>query len=381
MIFKYDVDFLQLFTQTLKQLNYGLLQYLPATKSWRGSVREHKNLLNVFRRSNFHLLNSSVFPRIYQILAGGKQADQLNSLLNACFYNKWTSTEKLKILVTQRIYEEGLANQLIIEKNGMCQFTLCFMPFKSYIIALDPYYTYSAQFNGEFSFDDQIWMDIDSIYFAEFLLKYLKNKRFERVLDIGSGSGIDSMIMSKLAKACTAIDINERALKFTQINAILNGITNITIQKSNFFDEVSGQYDLIMANPWSGDLASGGLEQLPVIADQLEPFLENDGVCALRLSSYVIHGKDMCYRFLKNFAYREKFAVEMIAFRYDTQPHRLKIWEKFGVDYCINYFAFLKKSLNSTMVKKDISYFRKIFDFLLIYSMRIKYKFFEQAKH
>jgi len=339
-------------------------------------VREHKNLLNIVRRQKFHLLNRSVYPKVYRILAGGKQAAQLNTLLNACFYNKWTSKKKLTGLLTGRLIEEAAANKLIIEKNGMCQFTLCFMPFKSYIIVLDPYYTYASTFNGEFSFDDQIWMDIDSIYFAEFLLTYLKNRRFERILDVGSGSGIDSLIMSKLSKECIAIDINERALKFTQINALLNGITNIKTRRSNFFDAVSGQYDLIMGNPWSGELASGGLEQLPIIAGKLESFLENDGLCALRLSSYVIRGKDMCYRYLKNFAYREKFAVEMVAFRYDTQPHRLKIWEKFGVDYCINYFAFLKKSLNSTMVKKDVSHLRKFFDFLLIYFMRIKYKVF-----
>ena len=74
----------------------------------------------------------------------------------------------------------------------------------------------------------------------------------ERVLDIGTGSGILSICASKLgAKSCNAYDIDPIAVKVARENAIADGCDNITVGVSDLLKGVdlsSGKYDFCVAN-------------------------------------------------------------------------------------------------------------------------------------
>ena len=80
----------------------------------------------------------------------------------------------------------------------------------------------------------------DSFLLAKQVKKYAKNKR---VLDIGSGSGIQALTAKKAkAKSVLASDINKYAVKHLS-NLGINAI------HSNLFSNISGRYDLIIFNP------------------------------------------------------------------------------------------------------------------------------------
>jgi ribosomal protein L11 methyltransferase len=74
----------------------------------------------------------------------------------------------------------------------------------------------------------------------------------ERVLDVGTGSGILSICASKLgAKSCAAYDIDPVAVKVARENIRDNGCTNITCGVSDLLKDVDmtgGAYDLCVAN-------------------------------------------------------------------------------------------------------------------------------------
>jgi methylase of polypeptide subunit release factors len=71
-----------------------------------------------------------------------------------------------------------------------------------------------------------------------------------RALDIGSGSGIQSVLAAMHADHVVACDLNARALNFTAFNALLNGVTNIECRSGSFFEPVGGEsFDLIVSNP------------------------------------------------------------------------------------------------------------------------------------
>lgn len=74
----------------------------------------------------------------------------------------------------------------------------------------------------------------------------------ERVLDVGTGSGILSICASKLgAKSCNAYDIDPVAVKVAKENAEADGCTNITVGVSDLLRGVDlslGKYDLCVAN-------------------------------------------------------------------------------------------------------------------------------------
>ena len=74
----------------------------------------------------------------------------------------------------------------------------------------------------------------------------------ERVLDVGTGSGILSICASKLgAKSCNAYDIDPVAVKVARENAKDDGCDNITVGVSDLLhgvDKSLGKYDFCVAN-------------------------------------------------------------------------------------------------------------------------------------
>ncbi len=83
----------------------------------------------------------------------------------------------------------------------------------------------------------------------EFLEKIVK--KGDRVLDIGTGSGILGIAALKLgAASVTAVDIDPLAVKISKENANLNGYAepDFTVFEGDLADKVSGEYDIVLAN-------------------------------------------------------------------------------------------------------------------------------------
>jgi ribosomal protein L11 methyltransferase len=74
----------------------------------------------------------------------------------------------------------------------------------------------------------------------------------ERLLDVGTGSGILSICASKLgARSCNAYDIDPMAVKVARENVAADGCTNITVGVSDLLKGVDlscGKYDFCVAN-------------------------------------------------------------------------------------------------------------------------------------
>ena len=69
-------------------------------------------------------------------------------------------------------------------------------------------------------------------------------------LDLGCGGGIQALLMSRHCERVIATDLNPRALGMTQLNAELNGVTNIECRLGSLFEPVQGiAFDLILCNP------------------------------------------------------------------------------------------------------------------------------------
>ena len=91
------------------------------------------------------------------------------------------------------------------------------------------------------------------------------------VLDIGCGSGILSVVSSKLgAKEVFATDIDPLAIEATLENANLNKISNINAVKGSLLDKVDKKYDVVIANIL--------LNVLDILIPDLPKALKKDGV-------------------------------------------------------------------------------------------------------
>jgi methylase of polypeptide subunit release factors len=70
-----------------------------------------------------------------------------------------------------------------------------------------------------------------------------------RALDVGTGSGVQALRAAGHARHVVATDVNPRALAYTELNAALNGFTNIECRSGSLFEPVDGErFDLITAN-------------------------------------------------------------------------------------------------------------------------------------
>ncbi|MFS0866002.1 methyltransferase [Microbacterium sp. 179-B 1A2 NHS] len=72
----------------------------------------------------------------------------------------------------------------------------------------------------------------------------------ERVLDVGTGCGIQALRARRVASAVVATDVSERALVFTALNAALNGLDGISTRSGSLFEPVAGErFDRVVSNP------------------------------------------------------------------------------------------------------------------------------------
>ncbi|MFE7065720.1 class I SAM-dependent methyltransferase [Microbacterium sp. NPDC057658] len=72
----------------------------------------------------------------------------------------------------------------------------------------------------------------------------------DRALDLGTGCGIQALLVARRAGRVVATDVSRRALAYAALNAQLNGVTNIEFRHGSMFEPVAGEaFDLIVSNP------------------------------------------------------------------------------------------------------------------------------------
>jgi methylase of polypeptide subunit release factors len=72
----------------------------------------------------------------------------------------------------------------------------------------------------------------------------------EHALDVGTGNGIQAILLAAHAKRVVATDVNARALAYAAFNSALNGANNVETRRGSFFDPVEGeQFDVVVTNP------------------------------------------------------------------------------------------------------------------------------------
>jgi len=100
---------------------------------------------------------------------------------------------------------------------------------------------------------DAVFFGPDTYRFTRLLRDYLAhaNQPLRRIADIGCGAGPGAITAAQLRPGAEvmALDINHKALAMTAVNARQAGIYNLRVQRSDLLRDVSGQFDLIIANP------------------------------------------------------------------------------------------------------------------------------------
>ncbi|MEV5897747.1 methyltransferase [Nonomuraea fuscirosea] len=70
----------------------------------------------------------------------------------------------------------------------------------------------------------------------------------DRVLDMGTGSGVNAVLAASKAAEVLAVDVNPRAVEAARRNAERNGV-QVEVRVSDVFSAVEGVFDLIVFDP------------------------------------------------------------------------------------------------------------------------------------
>lgn len=74
-------------------------------------------------------------------------------------------------------------------------------------------------------------------------------KRSDEVLEIGTGTGLITIIAAQRSRKVVATDINKHAIKCTLKNTIANRTYNVELREGNLFEPVEGEkFNLILFN-------------------------------------------------------------------------------------------------------------------------------------
>jgi release factor glutamine methyltransferase len=72
----------------------------------------------------------------------------------------------------------------------------------------------------------------------------------ERVLDMGTGSGVNAILAARKGAHVLAVDISLPALDAARSNVVCNGVAELVqVQRSDIFSEVEGTFDWIVFDP------------------------------------------------------------------------------------------------------------------------------------
>jgi len=139
-------------------------------------------------------------------------------------------------------------------------------------------------------------------YSSGLLARYLSRMDFRgrRILDVGCGSGILSLVVASRGAVVTALDINPDAVGATVINAQNNGQgETLRVIKSDLFENLPStqpSFDLVICNPpfYDGEAesvperawkAGAGLRFFSDFSVGVRPFLAREGKLLFVLSS------------------------------------------------------------------------------------------------
>jgi SAM-dependent methyltransferase len=185
-----------------------------------------------------HLLARS--PELPAYLRRLGDSDELAVLLRLFLLGVPVTRMRLAELVGTRLRERLASTGLLIEDGEDVHGAARLVPHDELLIASD--HARAAQGHAD---------HVPGVHRPSVALAHMTVRGTgERALDVGTGNGIQAILLAAHAERVVATDVNPRALAYAEFNAALNGVRNLETRRGSFFEPVTGeQFDLVVANP------------------------------------------------------------------------------------------------------------------------------------
>ncbi len=197
--------------------------------------------------------------------------------------SQWVERAPVEAVLGGSCLEQLMSHGLVQQRGELVAASVDLCPVQGMWLASD------RQWGGQGYQSDAVYAPgLDSLFMARWTPRW----PCKRVLDLGTGSGIQALVTT--SSDVQGFDINPRALEFARFNAHLNGCQQrATFRESDLYAAAQGQrYDLILSNPpwvpappgeteWFRGGGSSGEDLVERICRGLGDHLEADGRAAL----------------------------------------------------------------------------------------------------
>ena len=145
-------------------------------------------------------------------------------------------------IIPGRVRQIMLNCGLLVRDGNQYSSDVMLAPFEEILTASDPMRTVESPEHK----DLVLWPNPTTWL----LWRYTIPKRFDSVLDLGCGCGVQALMAAKHCGQVMATDLNVRARDFSLFNVWLNGLDNVECLDGDTYQPVDGRkFDLIVSNP------------------------------------------------------------------------------------------------------------------------------------
>lgn len=191
--------------------------------------------------------------------------------------------EKLKQVYRPETIQYLIETTLMVVAEHKCYTAFNCSCFEGFILFSDP----------DIPDDQQEPFYVDPLW-DKYLSKLLIRKPVDKSLDMGGGSGIISLVLSRFSREVYCVDINPRALEIAKLNAQINGVENIIFVHSDLFKNVPElKFDYIVFNSPTDQegknyvkLLETGEEILTSFFSKVLSYLDQDGICQVSMGIF-----------------------------------------------------------------------------------------------
>ena len=286
---KLSADAARALSSILRSGKYEAVAKLPQPGGRRWFTEPLR--LGKFITGGVNCWKQSPWPGVYNRLLRWQNGEAPLMLFDLFFLQRQLARTQLETLIDDKKLKLLDEATVLVCSSASVRSTIRCYPIDGMYLLFDPTRDHY----------DFVYLGWDSHLMVYVVAKYSGRRRFQRSLDLCTGSGIQGLSVARRSEETVCTDINPRAVAMVQANARLNELHGVQAVHSDLFADVSGNFDCITANtpyvprPPGGELPIGGgdigIEFTLRLLREIPDRLTNDGIAIVYTSDPIVHGK------------------------------------------------------------------------------------------
>jgi SAM-dependent methyltransferase len=213
----------------------------------------------------------------------GRRAATLFRFLCLC---ETIETEEASELFGERNLEAWRSAGLFATAGDRLALAVRLVPYRDYCYVTEA----GDQFRAGTPGNDLPYLGDQTHKHIQLVKGFLRRHFCRRLLDMGCGIGMAVLEARPWAAVRLGVDLSVRSLEFARINQQWRADADVVFQQSDLFENVSGEFDLILFNPWQPSEAAAPL-LLRFLRD-LPRYLTPHGTAVVTVDSLLAGGRD-----------------------------------------------------------------------------------------